>query len=99
MAIVLSLVVLALLIVAGGVIYAYLPWRKRILIALDPTWRHDARLMRFTPDEEARAAAHPLLARVLVRDACDVIWNEDEDVPAALFGELPYGSLVHVNAR
>jgi hypothetical protein len=28
-----------------------------------------------------------------------VIWNEDEDVPPALFGALPYGSLVHVNAR
>jgi hypothetical protein len=100
MAIVLSLVaVLALLIAAGCVIYAYLPWRKRILIALDPRWRRDARLLSFTPEEEARAAANPLLARVLVRDACDVIWNEDEDVPAILFGELPHGTLVHVNAR
>jgi hypothetical protein len=56
--------------------------------------------MGFTPAQEARAAANPLLARVLVRDACDVIWDREVDTPPVeLFGELPYGALVHVNAR
>ena len=89
-----------LLAAAAAVAYAYLPWRKRFLIALDPRWREDAALLNFTQAQEARAAANPLLARVLIRDACDVIWNEGNDTPpASLFGRLPYGALVHVNAR
>ena len=94
------ILVLAVLAAGAGIAYAYLPWRKRFFIALDPSWRKDAKLMVFSAEEEARAKANPLLARVLVRDACDVIWNEGNDTPPAeLFGKLPYGALVHVNAR
>jgi len=46
---------------AASIVFAYLPWRKRIRIAFDPSWRRDARLMTFTVAEEARAAANPLL--------------------------------------
>lgn len=91
---------LAFVALAAGVAYGYLPWRKRFLIALDPQWHRDARLMSFARAEEARAAANPLLARVLVRDACDVIWPRGVDTPPPeFFGELPYGAVVHVNAR
>ena len=27
---------------AASIVFAYLPWRKRILIAFDPSWRNDA---------------------------------------------------------
>jgi hypothetical protein len=97
---ILVILILVLAAIAAGIAYGYLPWRKRLLIALDPSWRKDAQLMTFTAEEEAQAAANPLLARVLIRDACDVIWNEGHEAPpATLFGDLPHGALVHVNAR
>ena len=96
-----ALLLLALSCAAvAGVAYAYLPWRKRILIALDPSWRAEAKPMRFPASEEARAKTNPLLSPVFIRDACDAIWDEgEESPPASFFSELPYGALVHVNAR
>ena len=56
--------------------------------------------MSFTADEEATAAANPLVARLHNRAACDVIWGGDDEMPpVSLLGDLPYGSLVHVHAK
>jgi hypothetical protein len=80
--------------------FAYWPLRKYVYIKTSRTWNDLARLYEFSPELEALEEANLFVSSTVMRDACDVIWDEDEpEPPAALFGPLAFGTVVHVNAK
>jgi hypothetical protein len=86
--------------VALVVAFAYVPLRKRVMIALDPTWRRRARPMVFSGDQIAAEADNLFVWREAIKRSCDVIWEKRQpEPPHALFEPLPPGTVVHVNAR
>jgi hypothetical protein len=78
----------------------YWPFRKWVMIRLDPNWERLARIYNFAEEAEAAEERGMFVSSSIMRDACDVIWHEKVlTPPEALFGPLPYGTVVHVNAK
>jgi hypothetical protein len=97
----LAVIVAALAVAAGIAFYfAYWPLRKYVYIKTSRTWNDLARLYEFPPEEEVLEETDLFVSSTVMRDACDVIWHEGVlEPPAALFGPLPHGTVVHVNAK
>jgi hypothetical protein len=94
--------IVAALVVAAGIAFyfAYWPLRKYVYIKTNRAWNDLARLYEFSPELEAREEANLFVSSTVMRDACDVIWHEEvAEPPAALFGPLEHGTVVHVNAK
>lgn len=91
----------AALCVLGLVFYLkYWPFRKWVLIQLNPNWKRLARIYDFPEEAEAAEERDMFISSTVMRDAGDVIWHEkNETPPDALFGPLAYGTVVHVNAK
>jgi hypothetical protein len=80
--------------------FKYWPFRKWVLIKLDPSWKRLARVYEFPEEAEAAEERNMFVSSTVMRDACDVIWHEKIPMPPdALFGPLAYGAVVHVNAK
>ncbi len=93
-------------LVAGLVLAAlifffnYWPLRKWFYIKTSPSWKRRARIHPFDPALEAAEERHLFVSSTVMRDACDIVWHEDEaEPPAELLGPLPRGTVVHVNTK
>jgi len=86
---------------AGFVFYLkYWPFRKWVMIKLDPNWNRLARVYEFPEEAEAMEERDLFVSSTVMRDACDVIWHEKAlTPPEELFQPLRYGTTVHVNAK
>lgn len=74
------------------------PTRKAIQRALDPTWRKTARPGQYPAEAVAAEARDMFVSSTVMRDGCDVIWDEfDPDPPATLCGPHPPGTVIWVN--
>lgn len=88
----------ALLLAGLAIGYFYYPLRKTVMRALDPTWRNRARVYRFSPEEEEAEERDMYVSSTVMRDGCDLIWDEFEpEPPAAFFKPLAEGTVVFVN--
>ena len=93
-------VVVALLLIGVAVAYAHFPTRKKIMIALDPSWRHRAAVPDFTPEAEAAEERDMFISSTVTRDGCDIIWDEYEpEPPQAFFEPFPDGTVLFVNNK
>ncbi|OWU86401.1 hypothetical protein ATO6_06185 [Oceanicola sp. 22II-s10i] len=93
--------ILAILAVATfAVLWRHNPFRKWVLRKIDRTWEDRARVADFPPDRIAEEEADMFVSSTVMRDACDVIWEEfDEEPPANLTGPHPYGTVIWVNTK
>jgi hypothetical protein len=91
----LGLLVFAVLVFVG---WRYNPLRKFVQRSIDPRWRARARVGTYSAAETARAADAIYISSTLMRDACDVIWDEDDaDPPPTILGPHQAGTVVWVN--
>lgn len=90
---------LGLLLVSGATIgLHYNPFRKFVQRSLDPTWRAAARPGTYTAAQIAAEERDMFVSSTVMRDGCDVIWDEyDPDPPARILGPHPDGTVVWVN--
>lgn len=94
------IVLLLACVLAAGlyVVFSFNPLRKTIQRSLDPTWRRRSRLPAFSSDELARQEGAMYVSSTVMRDGCDVIWDEFEDTPPqGIFGPHSPGTVVWVN--
>jgi len=90
--------IVAVLGLASAVAWRHNPTKKKILRALDPSWRRRARVVRFSPEAEAREEENLYLSNAAMRDGCDIVWDKDrDDPPADLLRPLAHGTVVFVN--
>ena len=98
-----TILIIAAVALCGAALVFYLkywPLRKWVAIKLDPNWKRLARIYEFPAEAEAAEERDLFVSSTVLRDACDVVWHEkNEAPPEALFGPLPYGTVVHVNAK
>lgn len=95
-----ALAAFAVLVLSTGSAIAYLhyPTRKTIMRALDPNWGSKARVFAFSPEEEEREERDMFVSSTVMRDGCDIIWDEfDDEPPAELLKPLSRGTVVFVN--
>lgn len=95
---------LALVVVLGLVAFAvawhHYPFKKWVLRNLDPTWESRARTGEYPPERVAAEEADMFVSATVMRDACDVIWEQwDEQPPANLTGPHPEGTVVWINTK
>jgi len=92
-----------LAILLAAAIYFYLnyhPFRKAVGIKLNPRWKKMARIYDFPEQDEIAEEQNPMISATVFRDLSDVIWHEKIlEPPKELFGELDYGTVVHINSK
>ncbi|MBA5778729.1 hypothetical protein H2509_16515 [Stappia sp. F7233] len=89
----------AIAVAVGLVIgYRYYPLRKAVMRAIDPTWRNRARVYSFSSEQEDAEERDMYVSSTVMRDGCDLIWDEfEEDPPAEFFRPIADGTVVFVN--
>jgi hypothetical protein len=95
-------IVIAAALCAVGLVfyYKYWPFRKWVMIRLDPNWNRLARVYEFPAAAETAEEQDLFVSSTVMRDACDIIWHEKNLAPPdELFGALPHAAVVHVNAK
>jgi len=99
--ILLTIGILLILVICFIYFYVnYLPLRKALWIKFNPNWKKMAKVYEFPKDDEIQEEKYPLISATVFRDLADVIWHEKElEPPQALFTDLPYGSVVHINSK
>ena len=86
----------SIVIVAAG--WKYNPFRKFIQRSFDPKWRSRARPGIYSTEETEQASQAMYVSSTIMRDGCDIIWDEyDEDPPKEIFAPLEAGTVVWVN--
>ncbi len=93
-------IAIAILLAAGVTGYLYVPFRKRVMIAFDRSWRKRAQIPEFSQAAQDAEQGNLFVSATVIRDACDIVWHaHQKQPPAALLGPLQHGTSVHVNAR
>jgi hypothetical protein len=88
----------AALLVAGAIAWQHNPTRKWIQRHLDPAWTQSAKPGAYPADVIAAEARNMYVSSTVMRDACDVIWDEfDPEPPENLIGPHPHGTVIWVN--
>jgi hypothetical protein len=94
----LTLFALVVVIITAIIGYRYNPFRKYVMRLLDPTWQKRARIYSFSPAEEKQEEDNMYVSSTVMRDGCDLIWDEFENEPPREFFEyLRRGTVVFVN--
>ncbi|MDF1856035.1 hypothetical protein [Pseudooceanicola sp.] len=82
------------------VLWMHYPFRKWVRRKLDLTWNQRARVAEFSPARIAAEEADMFISSTVMRDACDIIWDEfDEEAPANLCNPHPEGTVIWVNTK
>ncbi len=80
------------------VVWRHNPTRKLVQRTLDPTWHRRSALPDFDPEELAHEARRMYVSSTVMRDGCDVIWDEfDDEPPQGFTGPHADGTVVWVN--
>lgn len=94
----LAAVVVILAVATFAVLWHHNPFRKWFLRTFDPTWARRARVAEYTPERIAEEERDMYVSSTVMRDGCDLIWEEfDTDPPAGFTGPHPDGTVVWVN--
>lgn len=93
---------LAALLVAALIAFVILlrhyPFRKWVIRNLDPTWHRRAKVAEFPADVVAAEAADMFVSSTVMRDGCDIVWEEyDSAPPANLTDPHPDGTVIWIN--
>ncbi|WP_375686982.1 hypothetical protein [Pseudooceanicola sp. LIPI14-2-Ac024] len=87
-------------IVAFVVAYQHVPFRKWVNRTLDPSWRKRAELQQFTPAEIAEEEKDMFVSSTVMRDGCDIVWEDYHDGPPANLTDVhPDGTVIWVNTK
>ena len=62
-------------------------------------WEHLARIYPSNEIEERLAERNLYVSSTIIRDSCDVIWYERDEIPSQLYHPLPRGTTVHINSK
>lgn len=85
-------------VVAFAIAWHHYPFKKWVIRNLDPSWRRRARTDSFPPERIAEEEADMFVSSTVMRDACDIIWEEfDDGPPATLTDPHPHGTVIWVN--
>jgi len=87
-------------IVAFAIAWRHYPFKKWVMRNLDPSWQRRARVADFPVDVIVTEEEDMYVSSTVMRDACDIIWEEfDDDAPANLTDPHPHGAVIWVNTK
>ncbi len=92
------IVLLLLLGIAAAIGWRYNPFRKWVMRSLDPTWKAAAKPGVYPADRIAAEEQNLFISSTVIRDGCDVIWDEyDPEPPEDMLSPHPDGTVIWVN--
>lgn len=90
--------VLLLGLIAFLIAFQHIPFRKWVMRKVDPSWRRRGQIQSFPPELVREEAKQLFVCSTVMRDACDIIWEDYlPHPPADLTGPHPDGTVVWVN--
>lgn len=93
-------IVLIAALITFVVLWMHYPFRKWVIRTFDPTWDRRGRVPEFSPERIAEEEKDMFVSSTVMRDACDIIWEEFDDGPPASLGEKhPDGTVIWVNTK